>query len=283
MTKVLITGADGYIGSHVVDVALSEGTEVTALAFSNTNINKNVNFISDYIFQSNKPKELYQKLGAPDVIIHLAWRDGFNHNSDYHLGNLNNHYNFLREMIDSGCQNISVMGTQHEIGFYEGEVDDNTPCNPSNMYGIAKNALRQAFLSYANGKIISAKWLRGFYIVGDKTRGKSIFSKIYQMETEGKVTFPFTSGMNQYDFINVDELAEQIVKSALQTKISGIINTCSGKPVALKDKVNEFIHENNFKIRPEYEMFPDRPYDSKIIYGNPDKINMIMESNKRIR
>jgi dTDP-6-deoxy-L-talose 4-dehydrogenase (NAD+) len=283
MTKVLITGANGYIGSHVVDVALSEGTDITALAFSNTNINKNVNFISDYIFQNNKPKELYQKLGSPDVIIHLAWRDIFNHNSDYHLRNLNNHYNFLHEMIDSGCQNISVMGTQHEIGFYEGEVDDSTPCNPSNMYGIAKNALRQAFLSYANGKIVSAKWLRGFYIVGDKTRGKSIFSKIYQMEAEGKTTFPFTSGMNQYDFINVVELAEQIVKSSLQTKVSGIIHTCSGKPVALKDKVNEFIRENNFKIRPAYGMFPDRPYDSKIIYGNTDKINMIMESNRILK
>jgi dTDP-6-deoxy-L-talose 4-dehydrogenase (NAD+) len=89
--------------------------------------------------------------------------------------------------------------------------------------------------------------------------------------------------MNQYDFINVDELAEQIVKSALQIKISGIIHTCSGKPVALKDKVNEFIRENNFKIRPKYGMFPDRPYDSKIIYGNTDKINMIIKSNKRLR
>jgi len=100
------------------------------------------------------------------------------------------------------------------------------------------------------------------------------------LKSEGQETFPFTSGKNKFDFIPVDVLAEQIAKTACQTEVNGIINCCTGQPVSLADKVEEFIKENNFKIRPEYGAFPDRPYDSPGIWGNAEKINQIMENYK---
>lgn len=65
-------------------------------------------------------------------------------------------------MIDSGCSNITVMGTMHECGFIEGMIDDSTACNPLSLYGIAKNALRQMLTVYTKDKNISLKWLRAF-------------------------------------------------------------------------------------------------------------------------
>ena len=67
------------------------------------------------------------------------------------------------------------MGTVHEIGYYEGDVNANTPCNPLSMYGIAKNALRQAMLMYCEDKNVSLKWLRAYYITGDDQNNKSIY------------------------------------------------------------------------------------------------------------
>lgn len=61
-------------------------------------------------------------MGCPDSVIHLAWKDGFVHNSNAHMDNLSSHYKFLRNLVDAGCKNISVMGTMHEIGFYEGKL-----------------------------------------------------------------------------------------------------------------------------------------------------------------
>ncbi len=274
--KVLVTGANGYIGRHVVRQLCDLGHEVTALDFANSGIDPRAGFLTRDILSDSEEPGLYAELGRPDAIIHMAWKDGFNHNSLSHLKYLPQHYAFIKNMIDSGVSSVSVMGTMHEIGYYEGAVDENTPCNPLSLYGIAKNALRQAVLSYADGKTVQIKWLRAYYILGDDARNKSVFTKILQMDKEGKSTFPFTSGVNKYDFIDVDLLAQYIARASVQSEVDGIINVCTGKPVSLKDKVEEFIREKNLNIRPEYGVYPTRKYDSPAIWGDPEKINRIL-------
>lgn len=183
-------------------------------------------------------------------------------------------------MIDSGCSSITVMGTMHEIGYFEGKVDENTPCSPLSNYGIAKNTLRQLLLTYIEDKNISLKWLRGFYITGDDKNNHSIFSKMLEMVAKGNKTFPLNSGKNKYDFLDIDKFAEYTVKASIQTQINGIINICSGNPVSLKEKVEEFIKNNNLDIKPEYDVFPARKYDSPILYGDNTLITQILENYK---
>ena len=273
--KVVVTGASGYIGRHVVDALIKMHHEVIAVDMINKGINTDAIFLSLDIFSD----DIYNKLGRPDACIHMAWKDGFNHASDAHMGMLSKHYAFIKNMIDGGVKYLSVMGTMHEIGYYEGCVDENTPTNPLSMYGIAKNALREASLLLAEKSNTSLMWLRAYYILGDDSNNNSIFTKITQMEHEGKASFPFVSGKNKYDFIHVDELAKQIATASTQSEITGIINCCSGKPVSLADKVNEFIEKNHYSIRPDYGKFPERPYDSPAIWGDNTKINLIMEKH----
>lgn len=274
--KVVVTGASGYIGRHVVDALIKMHHEVIAVDMINKGINTDATFLSLDIFSD----DIYNKLGRPDACIHMAWKDGFNHASDAHMGMLSKHYAFIKNMIDGGVKYLSVMGTMHEIGYYEGCVDENTPTNPLSMYGIAKNALREASLLLADKSDTALMWLRAYYILGDDSNNNSIFTKITQMEHEGKASFPFVSGKNKYDFIHVDELAKQIATASTQSEITGIINCCSGKPVSLADKVNEFIEKNHYSIRPDYGKFPERPYDSPAIWGDNTKINKIMGLNK---
>lgn len=273
--RVVVTGASGYIGRHVVDALIKMHHEVIAVDMINKGINTDATFLSLDIFSD----DIYNKLGRPDACIHMAWKDGFNHASDAHMGMLSKHYAFIKNMIDGGVKYLSVMGTMHEIGYYEGCVDENTPTNPLSMYGIAKNALREASLLLADKSDTALMWLRAYYILGDDSNNNSIFTKITQMEHEGKASFPFVSGKNKYDFIHVDELAKQIATASTQSEITGIINCCSGKPVSLADKVNEFIEKNHYSIRPDYGKFPERPYDSPAIWGDNTKINLIMEKH----
>lgn len=67
------------------------------------------------------------------------------------------------------------MGSMHEIGFYEGSINENTPTNPQSLYGISKNALRQAIEVDTKENDILFQWIRGFYIVGNAKSGCSIF------------------------------------------------------------------------------------------------------------
>ena len=223
-------------------------------------------------------EDIYEQLGRPDVVLHMAWRNGFVHKADSHILDLPAHYTFIRNLLKGGLRHIAVMGTMHEIGYWEGAIDENTPANPSSLYGISKNALRQMTLLMAQEYGAVCYWLRAYYICGDDLKSHSIFTTISQREQNGEATFPFTSGKNLYDFIEVDVLASQIAHAVNQDEVTGIINCCTGVPVSLADKVEEYIRKNGYKIRPEYGAYPDRPYDSPGVWGNPEKIQKIMGS-----
>lgn len=274
MGSVLVTGAAGYIGRHVVKEFLNNGYVVYANDLNNKGIDERANILDYPIFSGNK--DIYNYLGKPDILVHLAWRDGFIHNSNAHMEDLSKHVVFLNDMIAGGLKNISVMGSMHEIGYWEGAIDEDTPCNPQSMYGVAKNALRQELLLKTKNTDVVVHWLRAYYIYGDDSRGSSVFSKIVQAHEDGKKEFPFTLGTNKYDFIHIDELAKQIFKASVQSEEQGVINICSGVPVPLKERVEQFIKDKGFDISLIYGAYPDRVYDSPCVWGDPTKINRIM-------
>ena len=245
--RVAVTGASGYIGRFVVKELLDRGHEVIAVDLHYKEVDSRSKLSVANIFSGDR--DIYDQLERPDLCIHMAWQDGFIHNSPKHMENLSSHFTFLKNLIHGGCKNIAVMGTMHEVGFWEGMVDANTPCNPLSQYGVAKNALRQALLLLTKDMPdVHIYWLRAFYILGDDSRNSSVFTKLLQAAEDGKKTFPFTTGENQYDFINVRQLARYIVAASTQTTYTGIINVCSGKPVSLKEKVEEFIREKGIDI-----------------------------------
>lgn len=270
--KILVTGANGYLGQGIVKSILELGHDVVAADFSVQNIDNRAKTIACNLFEVGNP---YQFFGEPDVLLHLAWRDGFVHYSDAHIDDLPKHYKFIKEMACSGVKQIAVMGSMHEIGFYEGSINENTPCHPTTPYGIGKNALRDLTQMVCKQNNTVFQWLRGYYIVGNSKFGNSIFSKITAAAEEGKEEFPFTWGQNQYDFLDYPEFCDQIAASVSQNEINGIINICSGHPEKLADRVERFIKENNYSIKLKYGAFPDRPYDSKAIWGDNSKIEKI--------
>lgn len=273
-TKVLVTGANGYIGRHVVEQLLNMGADVLVADFSFDGVDERAQRVETPIFSGLE--DIYEQMGKPDVCIHLAWRNGFVHNADSHIEDLPNHYTFLKNMIEGGLKHVVVMGTMHEVGYWEGAIDENTPTNPLSLYGIAKNALRQMVEILAKKSEVCFQWTRGYYIIGDDIKSNSIFSKIVQAEQAGNKKFPFTTGKNLYDFISLEELAKEIACVSLQTEVNGIINCCTGKPVSLAEQVESFIKEHNFKIRLEYGAYPDRAYDSPGVWGDAKKIQQIM-------
>ncbi len=271
--KILVTGANGYLGSGIVSALVNRGMEVLATDFAVDRVDEGAIAVAGDVFSIENPYEYFKQ---PDIVLHLAWRDGFVHYSDAHINDLPKHYEFIKKMIEAGVKKVVVMGSMHEIGFFEGRINENTPCHPITPYGISKNALRDLTKMLADKKGVVFQWLRGYYIVGNTRYGSSIFSKIVAAAEDGKTEFPFTMGQNQYDFIDYPEFCEQVASATIQDDVTGIINICSGHPEKLADRVERFIKENNFNITLQYGAFPDRPYDSKAIWGDGNKIETIM-------
>ena len=272
--NILVTGANGYLGKGVVKKLLDDGYRVIATDIKDNYIDGRAKIVCSDIFSIEDPYEYFEK---PDILLHMAWRDGFVHNSINHINDLSKHYDFIKKMINSGVKHIAVLGSMHEIGFYEGSINENTPTNPQSLYGISKDALRKLVQLETGNKDIVFQWIRGFYIVGNTEDGCSIFSKIVQAEKIGKKEFPFTLGLNQFDFLDYEEFCTYVAEIVEQKEVNGIINVCSGRPEKLADRVERFIEENKFNIKLEYGAFPERPYDSKAIWGDDFKLRMIQK------
>lgn len=274
--KILVTGANGYIGRHVVKALLDKGVKVIACDIVCNDVDERAERRSLNLFELSEGN-IWEQLGSPDVCLHMAWRNGFVHNAPTQMGDVSSHYKFMTAMIDGGLKQLAVMGTMHEVGYWEGAIDENTPCNPISLYGIAKDALRRAMMQYTAQKGCILQWLRCYYILGDDMKNNSIFCKLLHASAKGQKTFPFTSGKNKYDFIQVVELANLIAVAVMQNEVHGIINCCTGKPISLAEQVESFIKEHNLDIKLEYGAYPDRSYDSPCVFGDAKKINNILE------
>ena len=277
---VLVTGAGGYIGRHVVTALLDRGAKVVAVDRNTQGrpgrVDPRAVVVAEDIFGDTG--DLFERFHSPDVCIHLAWEAGFVHNSPVHMAKLSDHHTFLTGLVRGGLSQLAVLGTVHEVGYHEGSVDEKTPTAPLSLYGVAKNALRQALEIEMAGLDVTLQWLRCFYVYGDDEFNNSIFTKIAQAAARGDATFPFTSGKHKYDFLEVSALAHQIAAAVLQDEVDGIINCCSGEPVALGTKVESFIAERGFDITLDYGRFPDRPYDSPAVWGDATKIRSILDA-----
>lgn len=272
---ILVTGANGYLGQGIVKAILDSGNSVIATGCETDLVDDRAEKMDIDLFSVADP---FNYFGQPDALLHLAWRDGFVHYSDTHINDLPAHYAFIKKMAESGIKQITVMGSMHEIGFFEGSINENTPCHPITPYGISKNALRDLTEMVCKKNNVIFQWLRGYYIVGNSKYGSSIFSKITTAVEQGKKEFPFTLGQNQYDFIDYPDFCSQVALVVGKQKEQGIFNICSGHPEKLADRVERFIEENNYDIVLQYGAFPDRPYDSKAVWGNRTRVEKIMKS-----
>lgn len=179
--KILVTGANGYIGLHIVKTLLDKGIQVIACDLNTDEVDKRAERKNIDLF-TLPDTNIYTLLGTPDVCLHLAWRNGFVHNASTHLGDLSAHYRFLTRIIDDGLPQLAVMGTMHEIGYWEGAIDENTPCNPLSMYGIAKDALRRCMITPSKKAVFYSGY--GDIIFSAMIKRTTPFSASYSSRTK---------------------------------------------------------------------------------------------------
>lgn len=273
-SRVVVTGAGGYLGPHVVRALADRGHEVIAVVRpgSTAVIDPRATRLEADILTDGFDVRSW---GSAPQIVHLAWKDGFVHNSPAHMGQLSAHYRLLTAAAQAGTNRIVALGTMHEVGYWEGAITADSPTDPKSQYGIAKDALRRA-LPLALPASVSLAWARAYYIYGDDRRSNSIFRKLLEAVDAGKSTFPFTSGRNRFDFIRVEELGRQLAALVDATDVTGTVNCSTGEPVSLADQVERFIAENDLPISLEYGAFPDRPYDSPGVWGDATTIREVM-------
>ena len=282
LMKVLVTGATGFIGNHVVKELLKNNYQVIATSANEKKARKfswfdNVKYIAFNLIEFNSNFNYYNLFEQPDIIIHLAWEGLPNYNSLFHIEeNLFRHYIFLKNLVSNGAEDITVTGTCFEYGLQEGELSEDFPSLPANSYAIAKDSLRKFLEQLQKQSFFILKWARLFYIYGEGQNPNALLSQLGKAIANNEKQFNMSEGNQKRDYLPVEKVAEYLVKIAMQKKVEGIINCCSGKPITVNEIVNNFLKEKNKTITLNKGVYPYSQYEPLHFWGDADKLSRII-------
>ena len=239
--KILITGATGFIGNHLLKELLKDTkNEIIATSRDIEKAKKyewfsRVKYIS-YDLNSQEELNLFEYFDKPDKVIHLAWDGLPNYNDLIHIEkNLFKNYNFIKNIISNGLKDITITGTCFEYGLINGCLNEELKTNPSNSYGIAKDSLRKFIEELKKQYDFNYKWIRLFYMYGEGQGEKSLIALLDKAIQNGEKEFNMSGGEQLRDYLHIQEVVSNISKIALQNKIDNqVINCCSGKPISIR-------------------------------------------------
>lgn len=281
MKKVLVTGATGFIGSYVIDDLLSRGYQVIASSSNRATATQKkwfnqVKFIEMDLKRIDSTLNYFNYFDSPDLMIHLAWEGLPNYLDEFHVSdNLPRHKLFLKNMIQNGLKDLTVTGTCFEYGMLNGCLNEEMEVEPANPYAIAKNRLWKYLELLSLDLPFSLKWVRLFYMYGEGQNPKSLFSQLDKAIEENHKIFNMSGGMQIRDFLPVNEMAENIVSIAIQNKVLGIVNCCSGEPIMVKDFVINYLKEKNKNIQLNLGYYKYADYEPMEFWGDNNKLNKI--------
>jgi len=282
--KVLVTGATGFIGNYVVKELLKNNFYVVTSGIEKKNIIphnwlKRANYIQADLNESCD--DWCSFFNKPDMLIHLSWQGLPNYKELVHLErNLPNNYLFLKNMVENGCKIIVGIGTCFEYGMRSGQLKEDIETKPGNPYAQAKDALRKQMEELQKQVDFNLKWIRLFYMYGKGQSPNSILSQLEVALEKGGEVFNMSGGEQIRDYLPVEKVAEYIVKISLQSKVSGVINCCSGKPISIRKFVEDYLKEKNKNIELNLGHYPYPDYEPMEFWGNNTKLNKALKFSK---
>lgn len=276
--KVAVTGATGFIGRHVLERLEKENVDIVAIGRNKDKWNGIGTFVEFDIGTTNE--NIYQELGRPDVLIHLAWGGLSNYKSLHHFEKeLPIQYAFIKSMVNDGLEHISVAGTCFEYGMVSGKLKEDQTAFRQTPYGFAKDILRRQLEYLSLEMNIKLNWLRLFYIWGEGQASNSIYPQLLKSIANNEKSFKMSGGAQVRDYLHVSEVADYMVSIALKPTSEGIINVSSGQPISIRDLVEIWISENNWNIELELGYYPYPEYEPMIFWGDNEKLLSLVTDN----
>ncbi len=278
--KALVTGATGFLGRHVVPALQARGLRVLATAVEPDPTAFPWLADAEYRpFDLAAPLDgtnLYDRFGRPDLLVHLAWEGLPRYRERFHFESvLPRHYAFLKNFIEHGLTDVTVAGTCFEYGMIEGCLTEDLPSQPDNAYALAKDTLRKFLLDLRRERPFSLKWPRIFYLYGPGQSPRTLLAQLDRALDTNQPAFNMSGGEQVRDYLPVEEAAARLARLACQRDVEGVINVCSGRPIAVIDLVRQHLAKRGRTIALNLGHYPYPDCEPMRFWGSTAKYDSI--------
>lgn len=280
--KVAVTGATGFIGRHVVRELLARGVKIVVASHAPNPLFASTEAITyTALDMDGDATDTFERLGQPDVLLHLAWGGLPHYRSETHLNReLPRQVVFLGSCVQSGIKRLVVTGTCLEYGMQSGMLHEELPAIPCTAYGHAKDQLRHYLQKLESCNSLQLTWLRLFYLYGSGQAPTSLYSQLRTAITEGRSEFAMSPGDQLRDFLPVEIAASQICEITLHHHNTDLVNICSGVPRKISDLAQEWLHGWHAEIRLKFGVYPYPDYEPRAFWGSRQKLDSILAESQ---
>jgi nucleoside-diphosphate-sugar epimerase len=275
--RVFLTGASGFIGTHLLSVLLQGGCEAAALILPGSVTKQFMETFSQVRFiygDLNAIDEIAPSIREfhPDACIHLAWyvEPGKYLDSSENITYLATSLRLLEFLIESGCQQVVMTGTCAEYDTDIGYLKENSPTKPSTLYAASKLSLSILGQQLAKDAGIRFAWARIFYLYGDNEDPRRMVPALINALIRNE-PFPASGGEQIRDYLHVNDVASALW-FIVENQLSGIYNVSSGEPVsvrALMETIGDILGKKDLI---QFGALPPRQWEPRFICGDNSKL-----------
>ena len=274
--RVFLTGASGFVGSHVARILRAHGHDVHALVLPGEDAAcaGDVAVVRGDLVNPESYRVALANI-APEACIHAGW---YANPKDYlgsrlNVGLLAASTSLVSMLVDLGCRRLVGVGTCFEYDVSYGWLSEGSALAPRHLYSTCKRALFDVASSLCVGTSTRFAWARLFFLYGPRESQGRLVPAVMGALLRGEEA-RVTMGEQIRDFLHVADAAAGLVH-VMESSLAGPVNVASGRPVAVREVVAtiaRLVEASGRPSRVAYGAVPARAGDPPFVCASVERL-----------